>query len=80
MVSGGGCFSSAFLWTKNAIIKKVEAYEGPKKKIKIYLDCGTKNMDALLLPGYRDMLSVLKRKGYRKRFDLEYFFDPERSH
>ena len=37
-------------------------------------------MDALLLPGYRDMLSVLKRKGYRKGIDLEYFFDPEGDH
>lgn len=37
-------------------------------------------MDALLLPGYRDMLSVLKRKGYRKGIDLVYFFDPEGDH
>lgn len=80
VISGGGCFSSAFLWNKNAIIKEVYAYEGPKKKIKIYLDCGTKNMDALLLPGYRDMLSVLRRKGYRKGIDLEYFFNPEGDH
>ncbi|MCI0445870.1 hypothetical protein L0152_21980 [bacterium] len=37
-------------------------------------------MDGLLLPGYRYMLSALKRKGYRKGFDLEYFFDPEGDH
>ena len=80
VVSGGGCFSSAFLWNKNAIIKEVDAYEGPNKKIKIYLDCGTLNVDASLLPGYRDMVSVLKSKGYRKGIDLEYFFDPKGDH
>ena len=37
-------------------------------------------MDASLLPGYRDMVSVLKRKGYRKGIDLEYFFDPKGDH
>lgn len=80
VVSSGGCFSSAFLWNKNAIIKEVDNYDGPKKKIKIYLDCGKQNMDASLLPGYRDMVSVLKRKGYRKGIDLEYFFDPRGDH
>jgi predicted alpha/beta superfamily hydrolase len=80
VISGGGCFSSALLWNKNAIIKEVDAYDGPKKKIKIYLDCGMQNMDASLVPGYRDMVSVLKRKGYRKGIDLEYFFDPKGDH
>lgn len=37
-------------------------------------------MDRLLLPGYRDMLFVLKGKGYRKEVDLEYFFDPKGDH
>jgi predicted alpha/beta superfamily hydrolase len=80
VISGGGCFSSAFLWNKNTIIKEVDAYDGPKKKIKIYLDCGTQNVDESLLPGYRDMVSVLKRKGYSKGIDLEYFFDPKGDH
>lgn len=80
VISNAACFSSAFLWNKNAIIKEVEAYSGLKKRMKIYLDCGTKNMDRILLPGYRDMLSVLKRKGYRKGIDLEYFFDPNGDH
>jgi predicted alpha/beta superfamily hydrolase len=80
VISGAGCFSGAFLWNKDSIIKEVEAYTGPKKKIKVYLDCGTKNTDRILLPGYRDMLFVLKQKKYRKGIDLEYFFDPEGDH
>jgi predicted alpha/beta superfamily hydrolase len=32
VVSGAGCFSSAFLWNRNAITKEVEAYTGPQKE------------------------------------------------
>ena len=78
--SSAACFSSAFLWKHNSIIKEVQAFTKPKKNIRIYLDCGTKKLDRLLLPGYRQMLAVLKDKGYKKRVDLEYFFDKDGDH
>jgi predicted alpha/beta superfamily hydrolase len=75
-----GCFSSAFLWRHNSIIKEVAAYKKPKKNIRIYLDCGTRNLDRFLLPGYKLMVDTLIEKGYRKGVDLDYFFDKDGDH
>ena len=73
-------FQAHFCGNITHIIKEVQAFTKPKKNIRIYLDCGTKNLDRLLLPGYRQMLAVLKDKGYKKGVDLEYFFDKDGDH
>jgi hypothetical protein len=79
VIPNAACFSSAFLWKHNSIIKEVRAHKH-KKPIRIYLDCGTKELDRFLLPGYKQMVEVLKEKGYKKRVDLEYFFDKDGDH
>ncbi|HSE41479.1 MAG TPA: alpha/beta hydrolase-fold protein [Acidobacteriota bacterium] len=79
VVPNAACFSSAFLWKHNSIIKEVRAYKR-QKRIRIYLDCGTKELDRHLLPGYKQMVEVLKEKGYKKGVDLEYFFDKDGDH
>jgi predicted alpha/beta superfamily hydrolase len=76
--SSAACFSSAFLWKRNSIIKEVKAK--PKKNIRIYTDCGTKNLERILLPGYRQMVTALEKKGFKKGVDLEYFFDKDGDH
>jgi predicted alpha/beta superfamily hydrolase len=78
--ANAACFSSAFLWKHNSIIKEVRTFRKPKKSIRIYLDCGMKNLDRFLLPGYKLMVAVLKENGYKKGVDLEYFFDKDGDH
>jgi len=69
--SMAGCMSSSFLWNDNQIIKEVFCYSGPKKNIRIYLDVGTEEHQ--LIPGFEQMVSLLKQKGYKKGEDLEYY-------
>jgi len=75
-----GCLSSAFLVDDGSILKEVRAYQGPRKNIQVYLDCGTIDLDARLLPGSREMATLLHAKGYREGKDFELFVDQGATH
>jgi len=56
------CLSSSFLWNKNAVLKGVAAYNGPKKDIRIYVDVGSE--ETMLFSCYEQMIALLISKGY----------------
>ncbi len=78
--SRAGCLSSAFLVDSNKILRDVKMYAGPKKNVRIYLDDGSVGLEARLKPGYDEMITLLKEKGYTKGKDLEYFHDEGAEH
>jgi enterochelin esterase-like enzyme len=72
------CLSSSFFWNKNKTLKMVRDYQGSKKPIRIYLDVGSK--ETLLVEGYREIVKLLQKQGYRKGVDLQYFYDLGADH
>jgi predicted alpha/beta superfamily hydrolase len=78
--SMAGCMSGAFMWKHNAILKEVKEYAGPKKEIRAYIDCGIKGIDSMLRSGNERMYKILAEKGYRKKAELHYYFDPRGDH
>lgn len=68
--SMAGCLSSSFWYDDERTLKEIQNYSGAKKNIRIYLDCGTRERE--LIPGYKKMVSALRKKGYTKKYDLEY--------
>jgi predicted alpha/beta superfamily hydrolase len=78
--SKAGCFSSAFLSKHKKIVDEVEAYTGPKKPIRFYIDVGGIGLEQRLKPGSDDMAAALRKKGYIDGKDLEYFYDPMAEH
>jgi len=73
-----GCLSSAFWYDNEKTLKDVEHDSGPKKDVRIYLDCGGKEKD--LVNGYHRMINILKSKGFKKGKDLEYHLEPDAVH
>lgn len=73
-----GCLSSSFWYDDERTLKEVREYQGPKKHIRIYLDCGGREKE--LMSGYKRMVEILKTKGYVKGRDLEYTLDPKGTH
>lgn len=65
------CMSSSFFSQNYKTLHDVRSYRGPKKDIRIYLDVG--DQESLLRVGYERMRDALKKQGYRKGVDLEYF-------
>lgn len=80
LFSMAGCISSAFLWKRNSIIKEVKNHHGPAKKIRVYIDCGSKGIDSDLAPANKKMYETLKNKGYRENSELKYYFDKNGDH
>ena len=78
--SKAGCLSSAFLFDNDKILKEVKSYGGPRKRIRIYMDCGGRGMEARLKKGMDDMRATLKEKGYKEGIDFEYFYDETAEH
>ncbi len=78
--SMAGCLSSAFLVDHNKILREVREYAGPRKNIRLYLDCGTVDLDARLLPGSEEMAVILEERGYKKGFDYDFYVDHGATH
>jgi len=78
--SKAGCLSSAFLYHEDKNLKEVRSFEGPLKNIRVYMDCGTVDLEARLKPGSEDMAHILQEQGYRKGLDFEYFLDQGALH
>lgn len=68
--SQAASLSGSFLWNKNALPTAVEAYSGPKKDIRIYLDVGTK--ETMLIGNYEQMVGILEAKGFVEGVDFEH--------
>lgn len=89
--SRAGCLSAAFyspvldtsgneLRMDDRTIREVESFRGPKKEVRIYLDCGTVSLDAQLRPHVDQMREVLEKIGYQRGKDLEYFIAENADH
>jgi predicted alpha/beta superfamily hydrolase len=73
-----GCLSSSFWYDDEKTLKEIREYSGPKKHVKIYLDCGGREKE--LVSGYKRMVEILKSKGYKKGKDLEFTLDSKGTH
>jgi predicted alpha/beta superfamily hydrolase len=78
--SEAACLSSVFSYNGGRILSEVEAYKGPRKGIRIYVDCGGYAGEAMLKPGMDKMVGLLRDKGYMEGRDLERFFDASAEH
>lgn len=78
--SKAGCLSSAFLVDNDRILHEVREDNSGMKAIRVYLDCGTVDLEARLKPGYNEMKTILEARGYKKGKDLEYFLDQGAVH
>ena len=78
--SMAGCLSSVFSYNGGKALKEVKDYDGPKKVIKLYMDCGGYAGEASLKPGMDKMIELLRSKGYTEGVDFESFYDPSAEH
>jgi predicted alpha/beta superfamily hydrolase len=78
--SKAACISPAFYIRGLDYITPVLESRVKRKNIKIYIDCGGTGLDSILLEGTNKMLSALKKKGYRKGKDYQWFFDKTGEH
>ena len=78
--SEAGCLSSVFSYNDGKILREVESYNGSRKEIKIYLDCGGVAGEATLKPGLDKMTELLGKKGYRDGIDFVHFYDAAAEH
>ncbi len=84
--SQAACLSPAFVYRVIEreidinVIPLVESYDGPDKRIRIYVDNGEVGVDAQLRPGCEKMLRALQAKGFRFGENLEWFQDADAEH
>jgi len=78
--SQAACLSPAFHIDRINYLKNVLDYSGKKKPIRCYIDNGTKELDSLLLPGAKEMVSALENKGYKLGKDIEFYIAKGASH
>ncbi|PKL83108.1 MAG: histidine kinase [Ignavibacteriae bacterium HGW-Ignavibacteriae-3] len=78
--SKAACFSPAFNIADIDYIKNVLEYSGTKKNITIYIDNGGVDLDARLMPGVREMVNALEKKGFVKDKDLFVVYDMAATH
>jgi predicted alpha/beta superfamily hydrolase len=70
--------SGSFFWNRKALIKQIQNYAGPKKRIRIYLDVGSR--EGLLRSEYFEMVKALEAAGYTKGLDLQYYLGEGDEH
>lgn len=78
--SQAACLSSAFSHDPGNILDEARKYNGPKKKIRIYLDMGSQGVDRSLRAGSDEMFSLLIEKGYKEGVDIKNYFDEGAEH
>jgi predicted alpha/beta superfamily hydrolase len=76
--SMAGCLSSAFWYDEHKTLDEVQNDKGPKKDIRIYLDCGDREKE--LVGGYQQMVAILKKKRFVKGKNLEYHLEAGADH
>jgi predicted alpha/beta superfamily hydrolase len=78
--SKAACLSSVFSYNGGKILKEVEEYGGPRKDIRVYMDCGGYAGEAALKPGMDRMVGLLREKGFKQGVDFVSFFDATADH
>jgi len=78
--SKAGCLSSAFLVDNGKILREVRDSDGLPQSVKIYVDCGTEELDSRLRPGFDQMVSLLEQKGMTEGKDLSSYLDEGARH
>jgi len=73
-----GCLSTAFWYDDEKTLKEIREYSSHKKDVKIYLDCGGREKE--LIGGYKRMVAIFKKKGYKKGKDLGYHLEGKGTH
>lgn len=74
------CLSPAFHVDNIDYVARVKGYEGPRKRLSIYVDVGTKELDSLLEPGAKEMVNVLRQKVYDPGKELEFYVADGAAH
>ena len=77
--SAAGCLSPAFVYNDTSSIKMVQSYQGDKKPMRIYMDNGGLDLEAVLQPGCDLMLAELRKRGYGDS-ELVWKLYPEAMH
>lgn len=84
--SQAACLSPAFVYRVAErdidvnVVPLVESYDGPDKRIRIYVDNGGVGIDTQLQPGCEAMLRALQAKGFKLGENLDWFHDPAAEH
>ena len=78
--SKAGCLSSAFMVDNDRILNEFGEYSGPRKNIRVYLDCGTIELESRLKPGSDRMAALLKARGYMEGRDWIYIVEEGAEH
>jgi len=78
--SQAACLSPAFVLRDIDAPKLVETYEGPDKRIRIYMDIGGVGLESELQPGCEKMLEALQTHGFKMGENLEWFRDGDAEH
>jgi predicted alpha/beta superfamily hydrolase len=78
--SKAACLSPAFKYRQFDYTEKVSSYTGPKKKITIYIDNGSVDLDAQLQPGVDKMVEALTKMKYIEGEDFFVYIEKNASH
>jgi predicted alpha/beta superfamily hydrolase len=78
--SQAGCLSPAFIFQNYKSVKMVNAYRGPAKPIRIYMDNGGVGLEDTLQYGCDKMLAALRQAGFKDGDNLEWFYDETAEH
>lgn len=76
--SMAGAMSPSFWFDGEKTVRDFRSSKGSKKHLKFYLDCGGGEKE--LLPGYKEMISILQKKGFKKNKDLDFFVEKGAVH
>lgn len=78
--SKAACLSTTLQWNYGAIMKEIENYVGPKKKIKLYLDSSGGGAEGGSTPLYQKFNEILIEQGFLEGVDFEYYHDEAGDH
>lgn len=78
LFSKAGAMSPSFWFDNEKTIREFRDKNLSNNNLQLYLDCGGKEKE--LLPGFKEMISLLEKKGFKKGTDLEYFLDENAVH
>ena len=74
------CLSPAFKIRRYNFVDNVQAYDGEKNDIKIYIDNGDNQLDDSLQTGVDEVLKELKSQRFKEGNDLYYYKDINSEH
>jgi predicted alpha/beta superfamily hydrolase len=74
------CLSPALKIQNINYVQHVLNYDGPRKNLKFYIDNGGVGLEEQLLPGIKEMLAALKKKGYKQNKDYFWVYDKKARH